>query len=336
MTNREVVLQQISHRETTEVPYRLGIDDDVATRLDEYYGDESWRDRLKTYLVSTGNIAKSEDEVFDDDHYRDRFGVIWRTDELPPSVVEVPLKEPSLEGYHFPTVEEILDPDAIDTARDTIASSPDLFTIARPGICLWACWYLRGFENTLMDVVAEEDFFVELLDRLTELTLGVIDAGADIPADAMMIGDDWGNQRGVLVGPDRWRRLFKPRYARIFDAIHAQGKVTIAHSCGSVAEIMGDLIEIGLDVLESVQPEAAGMNPYGLKTQWGDRITFWGGLGSQSTLPFGTADEVRQEIRRLRSEMSKGGGYILAPAKPLRTETPTENAVAAIEEFTAG
>jgi len=85
-----------------------------------------------------------------------------------------------------------------------------------------------------------------------------------------------------------------------------------------------------------VQPEAAGMNPYGLKEAWGDKITFWGGLGSQSTIPFGTPDELRKEIRRLRTEMSRGGGYILAPAKPLRPETPTENAVAVVEEFLNG
>ncbi|GAH75061.1 unnamed protein product, partial [marine sediment metagenome] len=78
-----------------------------------------------------------------------------------------------------------------------------------------------------------------------------------------------------------------------------------------------------------------GMNPYVLKKKWGDRITFWGGLGSQHTIPFATPAEIRQEIRNLRSEMGKGGGYILAPAKPLRLETPTINAVAVVEEFLA-
>jgi uroporphyrinogen decarboxylase len=151
-----------------------------------------------------------------------------------------------------------------------------------------------------------------------------------------MMGDDWGGQRGVLIGPERWRRFYKPRYARIFEAVHAQGKLAIMHCCGSAADIMGDIVEIGLDVLESVQPEAVGMNPYALKSKWGDKITFWGGLGSQRTIPFGTPDGIRGEIRRLRGEMSRGGGYILAPAKPLRPETPTENAVAVVEEFLAG
>jgi uroporphyrinogen-III decarboxylase len=94
------------------------------------------------------------------------------------------------------------------------------------------------------------------------------------------------------------------------------------------------LIEIGVDVLESCQPEAAGMNPYQLKQQWGDKITFWGCLGSQSILPRGTPAQVRAEVGRLCRQMAKGGGYILAPAKALQPETPVENAVAVIEAFT--
>jgi uroporphyrinogen decarboxylase len=184
-----------------------------------------------------------------------------------------------------------------------------------------------------MDCIAEEDFYEDLLERFTTLTLAIVANCADLPADAIMMGDDWGNQRGIMIGPERWRKLFKPRYARIFKAIHDQGKLAIMHCCGSAADIMGDIVEIGLDVLESVQPEAAGMNPYALKKAWGDKIAFWGGLGSQSMIPFATPEALRQEIRRLRREMSKSGGYILAPAKPLRPETPTETAVAIVEEF---
>ena len=113
-------------------------------------------------------------------------------------------------------------------------------------------------------------------------------------------------------------------------------KLAIMHCCGSAADIMGDIVEIGLDVLESVQPEAAGMNPYELKRAWGDKMAFWGGLGSQSTIPFASPVQVRQEMRRLRREMGRGGGYILAPAKPLRPETPTVNAVVIVEEFLEG
>ena len=333
MKPREIVFEQIHHRDTSPVPYTLAFEQDVGIRLDEHYGGEDWRERIVPYIKPCGSVIASGDEAIDDAHYRDAFGTIWRTDKLPPAVVEPGLKAPSFADYEFPSIETFLDPDQKTAVKQRVAESRDAFTIVSAQLCLWQSWYVRGFENTLMDCASQEDFYAELLDRMTALCLGWIKACADIPADGIMMGDDWGDQRGVLIGPERWRRFFKPRYARIFEAIHDQGKVAILHCCGSVRDIMDDIVDIGLDVIESVQPEAAGMNPYELKRGWGNKITFWGCLGSQSTIPFGAPAELREEIRRLRSEMSQGGGYILAPAKPLRPETPTENAIALVEEF---
>ena len=328
---RRIVQDQICHRETEQIPYVLVFDPEVRNRLDEHYGGRAWRDQLTTYIARSNKIAlimKAEPLP----RVKDVFGTIWRRDVLPPVVVEPALKSPSFEGYAFPLVSELLDPDAKARAK-ILADESDAFVAVNTGFCLWESWYVRGFEETMMDSVTEEGFYTELLDRIMHLTLEIIEECADISADAIMLGDDWGGQQGVLMGPERWRRYFKPRYARIFDAVHEQGKVAIMHCCGSVADIMADIVEIGLDVLESVQPEASGMNPYDLKSLWGDRITFWGCLGSQSTIPFAAPCEIRKEIRHLRSEMSKGGGYILAPAKPLQPETPTDNAVAVVEEF---
>lgn len=333
MKLRDIVLNQIHHRETVPVPYTLGFDQDVGLRLDEHFGGDAWRDRLVQYTASCGSVCKAIWEDLGDERHRDGFGTVWRTDREPSSVVEPGLKAPTFQGYAFPSVDRFLDPTVKDETKKRIAESTDTFTIISPGMCLWQSWYVRGFEDTLMDCAAEEEFYTELLDRFTDLTLALVRECADLPADAIMMGDDWGNQRGIMIGAERWRKLYKPRYARIFEAIHDQGKLAIMHCCGSAAAIMGDIIDIGLDVLESVQPEAAGMNPYALKEEWGDKITFWGGLGSQSTIPFSSPAELRQEIRKLRSEMSKGGGYILAPAKALRPETPTENAVTIVEEF---
>ena len=333
MNPREIILEQIHHRETAPVPYTLAFEPEVRTRLDEHYGGEEWRERIVPYMTGCGCVVTSGNEPIDDSHYRDVFGTVWRTDELPAVVVERGLKAPNFDGYDFPTIEKLLDPELKAKVKQRAADSPDAFTMTSAQLCLWQTWYLRGFEETLMDCVVEEDFYAELLDRMTALCLDWIEACADVPVDAIMMGDDWGDQRGVLIGPERWRKFYKPRYARIFQAIHDQGKAAIMHCCGSAAAIMGDIVEIGLDVIESVQPEAAGMNPYELKRAWGDKITFWGCLGSQSTIPFATPTELRQEIQRLRRDMGKGGGYILAPAKPLRPETPTENAVALVEEF---
>ena len=127
--------------------------------------------------------------------------------------------------------------------------------------------------------------------------------------------------------------MLKPHYARLYAKAKNAGKYVLHHCCGSIAEIIPDLIEIGLDVLQSVQPEACGMNPYQLKDRFGDQLTFWGGLGSQSIIPFGTPEELRAEIRKLAGYMRKGGGYILSHAKALQPETPTANAAAILEEF---
>ncbi len=335
MTARDIVLEQIQHHSTRPIPYTLRFEESVAERLDQHFGSPSWRERIIPYVVSVGGITRRQLDPISDSVSRDWFGSLWRTDERPFHLVEPVLKDASLDGYDLPSVEPFEGRNLSKSAAKVMRENPDSFTTIDLSWGLWeSCRSIRGFENALMDSVAEPDFFAELLRRLTDLYLAQVAQCADIPGDAIMFGDDWGDQRGVMIGPDRWREALKPHYAQIYEAVHAQDKLVITHCCGSVVDIMPDIIEIGLDVLESVQPEARGMNPYELKRRWGDKITFWGGLGSQSTIPFGTPAEIHEEVRRLRREMSKGGGYILAPAKPLQPGTPTENAVAVVEALT--
>ena len=335
MKPREIVLEAIHHRQVPEVPYTLGFEGDVEARLDNYYGGPDWRQRLTRYMVTVAAVDTDLKESIDATRVRDGYGGIWRQDRRPWHLEKPPLDGPSFAGYTFPSPDRFLRPDWREQARQTIAdNNGQAFVVGSLGWGLFErSWNLRGFENILMDAVAEPDFFEDVLDRLMNLYLAFVDYTADLPIDGILFGDDWGDQRGVIMGPRRWRRFLKPRWARVYQAVHAHGKIVMHHSCGSVVEIMPDIIEIGMDVLESVQPEAAGMNPYDLKRRWGDKIAFWGGLGSQSILPFGTPGQIWAEVRRLKSEMGRGGGYILAPAKSLQPETPTANAVAAVEAF---
>lgn len=338
MTPREIVLEQIGHSPTNPVPYSLGFEDAVAERITQHYGSDSWRERLVPYIVGCCDLGRTKKKVepIDAVRVRDLFGSVWRLDRRPYHLETPGLPSPSLDGYDFPAAGDFVAPDIGERALERLKVQSESFTLIGAGWGLWETyWAIRGFDNALMDSVAEPDFFDELLERLTDQYLDQLALCVDIPADAFMFGDDWGDQRGVMIGPECWRRHFKPRYARIYEAAHAQGKIVISHCCGSVADIMPDLIEIGLDVLESVQPEASGMNPYELKKGWGDRIAFWGCLGSQSTIPFGSPAEIRAEVGRLRDRMGEGGGYILAPAKDLQPETPTENAIAVVEAFTS-
>ena len=335
MKPRDVVLAQIGHQDCPAVPYTLPFEEGVGQRLDVHYGGPDWRRRIAPYIVSVGAVDTDPKQAIDATHVRDGYGGVWRQDVRPWHLEKPPLSEPSFDGYAFPTPESFLRPEWKEAARATCKGCADSFLVGTLGWGLFErSWNLRGFENILMDSVAEPEFFEAVLDRLMNLYLRFVEYTADLPVDGILFGDDWGDQRGIILGPERWRTFLKPRWAKIYEAVHQHGKIVMAHSCGSVAAIIPDLIDIGLDVLESVQPEAAGMNPYELKKQWGNKITFWGCLGSQSTIPFGTPKSIRTEVDTLRREMSKGGGFILAPAKPLQPETPTENAVAVVEAFT--
>ena len=341
MKLRDIVLEQLHHHETEVVPYSLKFDDEgVDLRLDAHFDSPAWRERLEPFFITCGQTNARREEHVSDTHVRDAYGAVWRTDLRPWHLEETPLKVPSFEGYDFPTIETIANPHLEETAKKMLHDYPDSFALLELGMDsrvggLWeSCWMMRGFENAMMDCVAEVDFFEELLDRLMDLFLAQVDLCKNIPADGFFLFDDWGDQRGVMIGPERWRKFFKPRYARIYEEIHAQGKYIISHCCGSPADLMPDIIEIGLDVLESVQPEAKGMNPYNLKKKWGEKISFWGGLGSQSTIPWGTPAEIHAEVRKLRREMGKGGGYVLAPAKALQPETTIENAIAVLDALT--
>jgi uroporphyrinogen decarboxylase len=334
MNPREIMLDTLHHRQPARTPYSLGFEGDTAEQLDAHYGSPGWRGRLIPYMVQVSAVDTDLKTPVDDARFRDGYGGVWRHDRRPWHLETPPLAEPSFEGYAFPQAEVFLRPDWKQAARRAIAETPDAFHVAQLGWGLFErSWNLRGFENLLTDVVTAPDFFEEALDRLTALYLEFVEYTAELPVDAIMFGDDWGDQRGIIIGPKRWRQYLKPRWAQIYAAVHRHDMFVIHHSCGSVADIMPDIIEIGMDVLESVQPEAAGMNPYALKRRWGDKLTFFGGLGSQSTIPFGTPDEIRAEVRRLRAEMGRDGGYILAPAKSLQPGTPTENVVAVFEAF---
>jgi len=337
MTPRDIVKAQIAHQETTVVPYTLSFEGDVAERLDAHYGGADWREKLIPYMVTVSAVETNPQDPIDDAHTRDGYGGIWRVDRRPWHLERPPLAAPSFDGYDFPKPESFFRPEQKEQGFRICEANQDKFLVGGLGWGLFErSWNLRGFENALMDAIAEPDFYAEMLDRLTDLYLAFVEYTAELPIDAILFGDDWGDQRGVILGPERWRKFIKPRWARIYQAVHDAGKIAMSHSCGSVADILPDIIEIGLDVLESCQPEAAGMNPYELKKAYGDQITFWGCLGSQSTIPWGTPDAIHAEVDRLRTEMGRGGGYILAPAKGLQPETSTENAAAVVEAFAAG
>lgn len=332
ITPRERVKAALNYEETDIVPYDVPIEPEVIERLNDHYGGTEWENSIEKHFTLV--IFPTEMEFIDANCFRDEYDCVWDTRALPMHLVESPLKEPSLKGYDFDDVKKkVLDMFHEDSARVIIDENQDKFILGYVGSSLFeTSWKLRGFEDTLMDSILHPAFYEELVENICELQLAMIDKICELPIDAVFMGDDWGDQRNIILGPERWRTFLKPRFKRLFERAHQHGKMVMMHCCGNASEVIPDAIEIGLDLLESLQPEA--MDVYEIKKRYGRNLRLWGGLGTQQVLPFGTPEDIRKEIHRLISEMGRGGGYILAPAKPLMQEVPTENAVAVIEEFT--
>ena len=163
-----------------------------------------------------------------------------------------------------------------------------------------------------------------------QLHLDALDKILHIKAlDCIRFGDDFGGQKGLLMGQTHWQKFFKPRLRKMYGKARDAGKVVSIHSCGDNSEIMADLIEIGVNIFNPFQPEA--MDIFEMKRKYGKQIVFNGGIGTQRNLPYGTPDDVREEIHTAARVLGKDGGYIMETTKPLRPEVPTENAVAALE-----
>jgi uroporphyrinogen decarboxylase len=190
-------------------------------------------------------------------------------------------------------------------------------------------WTMRGMANVFMDMIEAPEFVDELLDAICDYNVALVRQAVKFNVDAVHFGDDWGSQRGLLMGPKLWERFLKPRLARQYAAAKDAGKFVTIHSCGKVQEVFPQLIGIGLDCFNPFQPEV--MDVYEMKRRYGDSLSFWGGISTQRLLPYGTPDEVRAEAKRMMAEVGKNGGYILAPAHSIPGDAKPENVLALIE-----
>ncbi len=191
-------------------------------------------------------------------------------------------------------------------------------------------WYLRGQEQLLIDFFDNPDVAVAILDTINNVMVEASERLATVGIDILSLGDDVGSQRAMIMSPEMWRKWIKPRVAaQIAAAKRIKPDLLIYyHTDGDVDPIIPDLIEIGLDILNPVQPEC--MDPAEIKRKYGDRLAFWGTIGTQTTMPFGTPDEVRRVVKE-RIETVGPEGLLLAPTHVLEPEVPWDNIVAFIE-----
>lgn len=197
-------------------------------------------------------------------------------------------------------------------------------------------WGIRGFEETLMDMMSEPEAISILFDRIVDLRTEQALMYAEAGADVLMLGDDIGMQTGMLMSVPLWREFLKPRHARVISAVKERypDMPIFYHSCGNCSAVIPELIEIGVTVLNPVQPEC--MDQRQIKESFGHQLAFWGGVSAQTNLSFGTPEQVRDEVKLRIETLGRDGGYLIGPNHVIEPEVPWENLLAyfeAVEEY---
>lgn len=193
-------------------------------------------------------------------------------------------------------------------------------------------WGVRGFERFLTDLAAEPDIACAIMDRFTDIYIAnvtrVLEAAED-EIDMVYTYDDVGMQTGLLLSPGMWREYILPRHRRLNAAIRQFDVKIMYHSCGAVYPLINEFVEeMGIDVLNPIQPRAEGMDPARIKRTFGDRLSFYGAIDIQETMPHGTPQDVRDEVRERCRTLGRGGGYIMATAHYMQADTPLDNILA--------
>ncbi len=345
MNARERVLTSLSHKEPDRVPFMYRDVPQVRSRLladlqlatDEelfktlgidfrwveptYVGpalsDPSFPDRKKNifgveYLLRTGSGGSYwEPETFPMQDLED-----------PALLDDYPFPDTSL--FDFSTIQEHLD----RYAGYAIMTAPNVY--CSPGI-LSVIQDLFGMEKTFMDMYLNAELWHALAEKIMDFNRDFMHAyftAGKRKIDFYRIGDDYGGQQGLLFGPEQYREFLKPRNSELGSIAKGYGAHFYQHSCGSIRGLIPDMIESGVEVLDPIQVLAAGMNPMGLKKDFGEVLCFSGGVDEQELLPNGTPEEIREGVFRLLDAMAPGGGFFLGPTHNFQEDIPTDTIVA--------
>jgi uroporphyrinogen decarboxylase len=361
MKHRERMIAALNHEEPDRCPMQISFTPEFADRLRE---DMVMSDKVLNLSRSGhnphggGNTYELERALGEDmlqtsvgwansyyqagDLYTDEWGITWKSVPYETvfgtghytEMIAHPLAEDSaISRYRPPDPNR---PELYDAARWTLDHFKDEYWIAGVTVTtIWeTAWALRGYDRMLSDLVANPDLAENILEIPFRYHLTAARKLVEMGVDMIWIGDDVGAQRSMLISPRHWRSYLKPRLAEFIGALKALNpQIKVAyHSDGMIMPIIPELIEIGLDILNPVQPTC--MDPAELKRLYGDRLCFWGAIDEQETLPFGTPEGVRNEVITRLKTIGGGGGLIIGPTHHVQLDTPMENFWAMVNTIT--
>jgi uroporphyrinogen decarboxylase len=236
------------------------------------------------------------------------------------------LVQPTLKGYALP---DPVAPYVFADISEKLKKYGDRFRFFGIGFSLYErAWTLRGLQALLMDFYDNPHFVHDLLNTIADYNIAQIKDSLKFDIDAVLFGDDWGQQHGLQMGPRLWHEFIYPVLKRMYAVVVGAGKKVFIHSCGDVDELFDDLVGIGLNCFNPFQPEV--MDVTSLMPQYRNRLAFYGGMSTQNTLPYGSVEDVQRETRHLL-ELGKSGGYIFSPAHDVPKDVPLENMLAFID-----
>jgi uroporphyrinogen decarboxylase len=235
-----------------------------------------------------------------------------------------------LDAYPWPTT-ALFDYSALPHLAQRLQAGRERCLMIANGNVFESAWYMRGFERLFMDFLDNPDLAHGILRRVAAFHCAhferILSAAPGL-IDLAFTADDIGGQKGLLMSLPMWEEFIKPYHVQLNQLIHRFGVRVIYHSDGAVMEAVPGLLDMGIDVLQALQFDAAGMDPLALKQHYGERLCFEGGVSVQHTLPFGSAEDVRTEVRQLIDVLGRDGGYILGPSHAIQAGTPAENILA--------
>jgi uroporphyrinogen decarboxylase len=326
-SKRQRVIDTINHKKTDLIPWQMDLTRDLEALIKTQIGCKDPSIFLGNHLFV---LKYRNSKNMGQNTYKDLFGINWLKSNDGGSIgvpIENVIKDSNLNKYPFPKIDKEL---AILLAKKLERDNSNRFRMFGILFCFFErAWTLRGMENLLIDMIEEKAFAHELFDKILEYNMELLNVVLDFNFEGVYLTDDWGQQHGMIMSPNMWREYIKPGMKLMFEKIKNKGKYIILHSCGDITKIFPELIEIGADVYNSVQPEIYNLE--WLKKEFGKYITFYGGMSVQQFLTFSNIKKVSEVSKLTLQILGKDSGYIFAPTHTMTPDIPIENVLTMVE-----